>query len=152
MLRTHAQRAMALSSCLIQGNQVVKLKVHFHNNNLSRLTEVQQSGARMADFVWKWLENQLPTVLVCLPDGANQGNKVVKHRDPTPHSNHCNRTNSHSGLLALIDKSNAKDLSRLYNKGKLVFSVLDSQVFRVLNQRCLQFARKVFYLDLLRHD
>ena len=140
MLRTHAQRAMALSSCLIQGNQVVKLKVHFHNNNLSRLTEVQQSGARMADFVWKWLKNQLPTVLVCLPDGANQGNKVVKHRDPTPHSNHCNRTNSHSGLLALIDKSNAKDLSRLYNKGKLVFSVLDSQVFLVLNQCCLQFA------------
>ena len=40
MLRTHAQRAMALSSCLIQGNQVVKPKVHFHNNNLSRLTEV----------------------------------------------------------------------------------------------------------------
>ena len=91
-------------------------------------------------------------MLVCLPDGANQGNKVVKHRDPTPHSNRCNRTNSHSGLLALIDKSNAKDLSRLYNKGKLVFSVLDSQVFLFLNQCCLQFARKVFYLDLLRHD
>ena len=106
----------------------------------------------MADFVWKWLKNELPTVLVCLPDVANQGNKVVKHRDPTPHSNRCNRTNSHSGLLALIDKSNAKDLSRLYNKGKLVFSVLDSQVLLVLNQCCLQFARKVFYLDLLRHD
>ena len=105
----------------------------------------------MADFVWKWLKNELPTVLVCLPDGANQGNKVVKHRDPTPHSNRCNRINSHSGLLALIDTSNAKDLSRLYNKGKLVFSVLDSQVFIVLNQCCLQFALKVCYLDLLRH-
>ena len=93
-------------------------------------------------------------MLVCLPDGVNQGNKVAKHRDPTPHSNRCNRTNSHSGLLALIDKSNAKDLSRLYNKGKLVFSVLDSQVFLVLNQCCLQFALnfKVCYLDLLRHD
>lgn len=106
----------------------------------------------MADFVWKWLKNELPTVLVCLPDGANQGNKVVKHRDPTPHSNRCNRINSHSGLLALIDTSNAKDLSRLYNKGKLVFSVLDSQVFIVLNQCSLQFALKVCYLDLLRYD
>ena len=106
----------------------------------------------MADFVWKWLKNELPTVLVCLPDGANQGNKVVKHRDPTPHSNRCNRINSHSGLLALIDTSNAKDLSRLYNNGKLVFSVLDSQAFIVLNQCCLQFALKVCYFDLLRHD
>ena len=79
-------------------------------------------------------------MLLCLPDGANQGNKAVKHRDPTPHSNSCNRTNSHSGLLALIDKLNAKDLSRLYNKGKLVFSVLDSQVFLVVNQCCIQFA------------
>ena len=80
MLRTHAQRAMALSSCLIQGNQVVKLKVHFHNKQ----PQLLDWSPSMADFVWKWLKNELPTVLVCLPDGANQGNKVVKHRDPTP--------------------------------------------------------------------